>query len=286
MYGVASLPVGNLTLFARAPGQRGQNVTFAIQNGSQLAVNATLTDYGAGSIVVTATAATTEAELQVAFLHDPTAPLLGTLEQNDGTDGSAIVVQSMLTAPLSAPTGGFIQFLSSRLNINTWNQRDLRAIVQPVGLLYLYNAREYSRNVLSNQSYWDGTAQVGVSFQQSTSFEYENALADLYRRDIYDAVHLFQHPSLVQMWTTGIGYSNALKDESLDAVTSGGLAKEDARLTIVANVQMKWLEPAFQTVDRELYTVTQSQAGLFRQPIAEKIPADASFDQNVTVEPS
>src|SRR5580704_5457613 len=147
LYGVASLAVGNLTVFARAAGERGQSVTFAIQSGSQLTINASQTSYGAGSIVATVAVTTTERQLQYAFLQDPVAPMLATIEQNDGTDGTRTALQSLAPTPLSAPTGGFIQFVSSRLNINTWNQRDLRAIVEPVGLLYLYNAKEYSRNV-------------------------------------------------------------------------------------------------------------------------------------------
>jgi hypothetical protein len=285
LYGVASLAAGDLTVFARAAGERGQSVTFAIESGSQLTIDATQTSYGAGLIVATVAATTTEAQLQYAFLQHPVAPMLATIEQNDGTDGTAIALQALAPTPLSAPTGGFMQFLSSRLNINTWNQRDLRASVEPVGLLYLYHALEYSRNVISKQSYWSGVARVGVAFQQATNFEYENALADLYRRDLYDAVHLFQHDFLVQMWTDSIGYSNALKDESLDAVNPDGTAKEDARLTILASVNMKWIEPALQTVDNPLYALTQIESGLWRQPIAEIIPEGADFDQDVRVEP-
>ena len=284
LYGAASLAAGNLTLVARAPGERGQSVTFAIQTGSELAISATLTDYGAGSIVATVTPATTETELQYAFLQHSVAPLLATIEFSGRPNDATIALQSMPPTAFSAPSGGFIQFLSSRLNINVWNQRDLRASVQPVGLLYLYAAKEYSRNVIANQSYWDGAAQVGVAFQHSTTFEYENALSDLYRRDIYDAVHLFEHPILVQMWTRDIGYSNTLKDESLNATNPDGSAKQDARLAILADLRMKWIEPAFQTVDHPLYASSQLTAGLFRQPIVQNIPTGADFDQNVMVE--
>src|SRR5260370_24884272 len=180
LYGICVLEVGNIRIVARAPGQRGQGITFLIRpTTNPLSIDVTSQDYGIGDIIVSMPANVTELQLIEALMQDDLFPVICNAELIDGADGSAIVNQTFAKSNLPEPDGGFIQWVSSRLNIIRWNERDLRAVVEPVGLLYMYHQKVANRNVLTDVMQWTGEFQIGIAFQHNSNFELENVLADL-----------------------------------------------------------------------------------------------------------
>ncbi|MBI3654067.1 MAG: hypothetical protein HY231_23805 [Acidobacteria bacterium] len=284
LLGTPKLTVGNLALTTRAAGKRGESCTFAVVEGTPLAVTVIADDsahgFGKADIVVTAPTATTEAEL-IALLNASLAfRKVASVEQasGDGTDEIEFLAQQNFPIAID----GLITRLQTKVSITGWDDRDVIATGAPVGLLMPMESQlERESRETGGFDYYKGTVLVAVAFQHDTAFQEQNATLDLFRRAAFQAIKFFDHPDLFDKQIKA-GYGNVLRDEA------SGTAFEKARLRVAAELVLQWQEPAYDAEDLTTAPFARAETGLFREPLDSDVAVEDDGevkDQDIIVEP-
>lgn len=262
IYGTSRLIHGGLEFGARAAGKRGEEITVEIISGVSLSVSATVSALGKGTIQATVTDLTTESQLIAACKANASFLKLATIEQKTG-DGSAIV-STLAKSNLQPATDGLVQFLTTKLGVTKWDDRDLIASGAPVGLILFGEAKIEKQNpVLGAFDIWSGAIEVGIAFQHKSNYEIENCILDLFRRGIFLAVKQFSHPDLCgTIGPASFIYKNKQKDEA------AGTTRDDANLLVAAMLPLKWKEPAFDPQEGGIL-LQQFRIALWNEPVTD-----------------
>jgi hypothetical protein len=283
LYGSVAHAQGELLLTARGGGERGllatYNCSFAAVAQPTVAVQ--VTGQGEGSVVVQIPNGTTARQLIQALRQTPGFSLLFYSELTGDGMGSNPVTSVVS----SGPVGGLLQYLISVLGIEEWANREqvttgiVQALLWPASGKVLRQSPEPDGLDLM-----EGIVDLNIALQLNDGFHEQNALMDLVRRRVFQAVKRFQHP-----WLSGLGfaswnYSNVLKAKQAGVQTEDKAA-EGAEMNVQFSLPIQWTE---QALDPELaiFADLQSlQIGLFREPLTDPLgPGGGEFlDELITI---
>lgn len=281
LYGTPAITHGGLFFRTRAAGIVGQSVTLSITVGVALGSTITVTRLRVGTIAIVVEADTTEAELVAHLNASLLFKHLCSIEQATG-DGTAIVA-ALAVQPFPEATDGLKHFLIERTGIEIWEDRDLQASAEPVGLIFVGDIKPSSQRYENDScDRWSGNLLLAIAIQQDTNFEEQQVYIDLFRRALFLAYKRFTHPDLKAKNEVKFSFANETKDEA------GGQTFDHARVRVVGEFSIIWTEPSVDTGDIHEFILEQIRHGLWREPYDdtpgpggnEELDATITVDEN------
>jgi hypothetical protein len=279
LYGTPAITHGGLLFRTRSAGIVGQSVNISIIVGTALESTITIERIRVGSVAIEVEADTTEAELIAHLNASIPFKYLCTIEQATG-DGTAIVA-ALAEQPFPEATDGLKQFLVARTGILKWEDRDLQASAEPVGLIFTGDIKPTSQRYENNScDRWSGNILLAIAIQQDTNFEEQQIYIDLFRRALFLAFKRFTHPHLSIKQEVKFSFANETKDEA------AGQTFDHARVRVVGEMAIIWIEPSVDTGDIDEFTLLEIRHGLWREPYTDTLGpgGDEELDATITVD--